>query len=200
LSSILIATYWKLYGHSALYPLLNGMEWPNTILWISGSKNQLLSWGGRLKVGLICRTLNGDVLRLIARSPTGQRWSSAVRDETGCDVIDDVIVHLIWNETGCSAERRSTCQHQVLALHRAHNALNYTSHYSTDQMRPAMFRNFQACIFSNVQYTPPTRRNCRVASCLRCRRCEHTRRQSWPSLQFPVLTSDDIMMSLLKRL
>jgi len=41
----------------------------------------------------------------------------------------------------------------------------------------------------NVQYTPPTptRRNCRVAS---CRRCEHTRRQSWPSLQFLVLTTD----------
>ena len=41
----------------------------------------------------------------------------------------------------------------------------------------------------NVQYTPPTptQRNCQVAS---CRRCEHTRRQSWPSLQFPVLTTD----------
>jgi len=40
-----------------------------------------------------------------------------------------------------------------------------------------------------VQYTPPTptRRNCRVASCWRC---EHTRRQSWPNLQFPVLTTD----------
>ena len=42
---------------------------------------------------------------------------------------------------------------------------------------------------TNVQNTPPTptRRNCRVAS---CRRCEHTRRQSWPSLQLPVLTTD----------
>jgi len=47
-----------------------------------------------------------------------------------------------------------------------------------------------------AHYTPPmsTRRNCRVAS---CRRCEHTRRQSWPSLQFPVLTSDDIMTSFI---
>jgi len=38
------------------------------------------------------------------------------------------------------------------------------------------------------QYTPPTptRRNCRVAS---RRRYEHTRRQSWPSLQFPLLTN-----------
>ena len=65
----------------------------------------------------------------------------------------------------------------------------------------------------NAQYTPPTptRRNCFVASasavCTRirklatvssCRRCEHTRRQSWPSLQFPVLRSDDIMTLLLK--
>ena len=51
----------------------------------------------------------------------------------------------------------------------------------------------------NAQYTPltPTRRNCRVAS---RRRCEHTRRQSWPSLLFPVLTSDDIMTSLLKKI
>jgi len=32
---------------------------------------------------------------------------------------------------------------------------------------------------ANVQYTPPTptRLNCQVAS---CRRCKHTRRQSWP--------------------
>ena len=53
----------------------------------------------------------------------------------------------------------------------------------------------------NAQYTPPTptRRNCFVASAsavwtrirnylatvLSCRQCEHTRRQSWPSLQFP---------------
>jgi len=44
-------------------------------------------------------------------------------------------------------------------------------------------------IFTYAQYTPPTptRRNCRVAS---RRRCEHTRRQSWPNLQFPVLTTD----------
>ena len=50
-----------------------------------------------------------------------------------------------------------------------------------------------------AQYTPPmlTRRNCRVAS---RRRCEHTHRQSWPSLQFPVLTTDDIMTSLLKKI
>jgi len=40
-----------------------------------------------------------------------------------------------------------------------------------------------------------------------CRRCERTRRQSWPSLQFPVLLrywgwwqSDDTMTSLLKKL
>jgi len=60
------------------------------------------------------------------------------------------------------------------------------------------------CLLSKAQYTPPTRRNCRVSSRRRCvhefatswrqvsscRRCEHTRRQSWPSLQFPVLTTD----------
>ena len=62
---------------------------------------------------------------------------------------------------------------------------------------------FKSCLrqATYAQYTPPTptRRNCRVAS---RRRCEHTRRQSWPSLglQFPVLTTDDIMMSLLKNL
>ena len=83
----------------------------------------------------------------------------------------------------------------------------------------------------NAQYTPPTPLNCRVESRQRCvhnsqlvgcslDKCEqicqqwsrvascrkHTRRQSWPSLQFPVLlsywgwwlTSDDVMTSLLK--
>jgi len=51
-----------------------------------------------------------------------------------------------------------------------------------------MSRKLLECI-STVQYTPPTttRRNCRDAS---CRRCEHTRRQSWLSLQFPVLSTD----------
>ena len=42
-------------------------------------------------------------------------------------------------------------------------------HYRTNSSRSEPY----------AQYTPPTRRNCRVAS---CRRCEHTRRQSWPSL------------------
>ena len=53
------------------------------------------------------------------------------------------------------------------------------------------------CPVHTADAESPTRRNCQVAS---RRRCEHTRRQSWPSLQFPVLTSDDIglIMSLLK--
>jgi len=37
-----------------------------------------------------------------------------------------------------------------------------------------------------AQYTPPTRLICRVES---RRRCERTRGQSWPSIQFPVLLS-----------
>jgi len=42
--------------------------------------------------------------------------------------------------------------------------------------------------YPNAQYTPqtPTRRNCRVGGV----NTEHTRRLSWPSLQFPVLTTD----------
>ena len=88
---------------------------------------------------------------------------------------------------------------------------------------------------SKFQYTPPTRLNCRVASAMctefatgwrrdsldesgqicqqrsrdvLCRRCEHTRRQSWVVTQFTtsyavqllrLMTSDDIMMPLLKK-
>jgi len=42
-----------------------------------------------------------------------------------------------------------------------------------------------------AQYTTPTRRNCRDAS---CHQCEHTRRQSWPSLQFPKWWHTDVIV------
>ena len=65
-------------------------------------------------------------------------------------------------------------------------------------------KNWRATHKTYVQYIPPTPtgRNCFVASAVwtrirnklvtvsSCRRCEHTRWQSWPSLQFPVLTTD----------
>jgi len=61
------------------------------------------------------------------------------------------------------------------------------------------FKFNRSCYLSPIHTGNADETLCRFQS---RRRCERTRRQSWPSLQFPVLlvTSDDIMTSLLKKL
>ena len=79
--------------------------------------------------------------------------------------------------------------HRISFLYRHQLNWNQRHHcYHSSFLRSLLYILSQSSE-SYAQYTPPTptRRNCRVAS---HRRCEHTRRQSWPSLQFPVLTTD----------
>jgi len=48
---------------------------------------------------------------------------------------------------------------------------------------------YSSTVLSPYTLPTPTRLSCQVKS---CRRCERSRRQSWPSLQFPVLLSFDV--------
>ena len=88
------------------------------------------------------------------------------------------------------------------------NHCNGSRHFFSDIRHKQTIRNQYSCQYvlfywTNfpkvnfyAQYTPPTMK---LSSCVASVvRTQHTRWQSWPSLQFPVLISDDIMTSLWK--
>ena len=75
--------------------------------------------------------------------------------------------------------------------------IKFYEYYTTRLIR--MFRNTQRHMLHHSTSVVLTA-NCKRGHGRRLRSHRRIRRQSWPSLQFPVLTSDDIMPSLFKKL